>query len=77
MYHLLANFECIEPLHQEVNAVIQEEGWTKVGIDKVHKIDSFLHKTQQDDDKDEEEDFRLYWSHYENFPLNEFLLNWL
>jgi len=27
--------------------VISEEGWTKAGIDKMHKIDSFLRETQR------------------------------
>ena len=49
MYRLLANPEYIEPLRQEVDAVIREEGWTKAGIDKMHKIDSFLRETQRID----------------------------
>ncbi len=47
LYRLLAHPEYIEPLRQEVDAVISEEGWTKDGIDKMHKIDSFLHETQR------------------------------
>ncbi|KAF8467591.1 cytochrome P450 [Russula ochroleuca] len=49
LYRLLANPEYIEPLRQEVDAVIKEEGWTKAGIDKMHKIDSFLRETQRID----------------------------
>ncbi len=49
MYRLLANPEYIESLRQEVDAVIREEGWTKAGIDKMHKIDSFLRETQRID----------------------------
>jgi hypothetical protein len=29
--------------------VIREEGWTKAGVDKMHKIDSFLRETQRVD----------------------------
>ncbi len=47
LYRLLAYPEYIEPLRQEVDAVISEEGWTKAGIDKMHKIDSFLCETQR------------------------------
>ena len=47
MYRLLAHPENIEPLRQEVDAVIREEGWTKAGIDKMYKIDSFLRETQR------------------------------
>ncbi|KAF8467570.1 cytochrome P450 [Russula ochroleuca] len=48
LYRLLANPEYVEPLRQEVDAVIKE-GWTKAGIDKMHKIDSFLRETQRID----------------------------
>ncbi|KAF8477701.1 cytochrome P450 [Russula ochroleuca] len=47
LYRLLANPEYIEPLREEVDAVIKEEGWTKAGIDKMHKLDSFLRETQR------------------------------
>jgi len=47
LYRLLANPEYIEPLREEVDAVIEEEGWTKGGIDKLHKMDSFLRETQR------------------------------
>jgi len=49
LYRLLANPEFIEPLRQEVETVIREEGWTKAGIDKMHKMDSFLRETQRVD----------------------------
>jgi len=45
LYRLLANPEHLEPLREEVNAVIKEEGWTKAGVDKMYKIDSFLRET--------------------------------
>ncbi len=47
LYRLLAHPEYIEPLRREVDALISEEGWTKDGIDKMHKIDSFLRETQR------------------------------
>ncbi|KAF8463176.1 cytochrome P450 [Russula ochroleuca] len=49
LYRLLANPEYIEPLRQEVDSVITEEGWTKAGMDKMHKIDSFIRETQRVD----------------------------
>ena len=49
VYRLLANPEYIEPLRQEVEAVVAEEGWTKATMDKLHKIDSFLKETQRVD----------------------------
>jgi hypothetical protein len=47
LYRLLANPEYVEPLRQEVDAVTTEEGWTKAGIDKMYKVDSFLRETQR------------------------------
>ncbi|KAF8491192.1 cytochrome P450 [Russula emetica] len=47
LYRLLANPEYLEPLREEVNAVIKEEGWTKTGVDKMYKIDSFMRETQR------------------------------
>jgi cytochrome P450 len=49
LYRLLAHPEYIEPLRQEVEAVVAEQGWTKVGIDKMHKIDSFVREFQRID----------------------------
>ena len=49
LYRLLANPEYIEPLRQEVEAVVAEEGWTKAGMDKMYKIDSFIRETQRID----------------------------
>jgi hypothetical protein len=47
LYRLLANPEYLEPLREEVDAMVKEEGWTKAGIDKMYKIDSFLRETQR------------------------------
>jgi hypothetical protein len=49
LYRLLANPEYIEPLRQEVEAVVAEEGWTKAGMDNMHKIDSLLRESQRFD----------------------------
>jgi cytochrome P450 len=49
LYRLLANPEYIEPLRQEIEAVLAEEGWTKAGIDKMHKLDSVVRETQRID----------------------------
>jgi Cytochrome P450 len=46
-YRLLANPEYIEPLREEVDAAIKDEGWTKAGIDRMHKIDSFIRESQR------------------------------
>jgi cytochrome P450 len=49
LYRLLAHPEYIELLRQEVEAVVAQEGWTKAGMDKMHKIDSFIRETQRID----------------------------
>jgi len=45
LYRLLANPEYLKPLREEVDAAIREEGWTKAGLDKMCKTDSFLRET--------------------------------
>ncbi|KAH8996774.1 cytochrome P450 [Lactarius akahatsu] len=52
LYHLLSNPEYVEPLRQDVETAVAEEGWTKAGLDKMHKIDSFLRETQRMDSLD-------------------------
>ena len=47
LYRLLAHPDHLEPLREEVDAVIKDEGWTKAGVDKMYKIDSFLRETQR------------------------------
>ena len=49
LYRLLAHPEYIELLRQEVEAVVAEEGWTKAGMDKMRRIDSFVRETQRID----------------------------
>jgi len=46
-YRLVDNPDYVGPLRREVEAVVAEEGWTKAGIDKMHKIDSFIRETQR------------------------------
>ncbi|KAH9072143.1 cytochrome P450 [Lactarius deliciosus] len=45
LYRLLSNPEHAEPLRHEVETVVAEEGWTKAGMDKMHKIDSFVRES--------------------------------
>ncbi|KAN0126092.1 Cytochrome P450 [Lactarius tabidus] len=52
LYRLLSNPEYVEPLRHDVETAVAEEGWTKAGIDKMHKIDSFLRETQRLDNLD-------------------------
>ncbi|KAN0126095.1 cytochrome P450 [Lactarius tabidus] len=45
LYDLLSNPEYIEPLRHDAETAVAEEGWTKAGIDKMHKIDSFIRES--------------------------------
>ena len=47
LHRLLENPEYLEPLRQEIETAVAEEGWTKAAIDKMHNLDSFLRETQR------------------------------
>ncbi|GJE99514.1 cytochrome P450 [Phanerochaete sordida] len=45
LYHLAANPRYIDPLREEVDAVIAEEGWTKTALGKMWRLDSFMRES--------------------------------
>ncbi|TDL22832.1 cytochrome P450 [Rickenella mellea] len=45
MYHLASKPHYIEPMREEVERVINEDGWTKVAMTKMRKVDSFIKET--------------------------------
>ncbi|KAL5483395.1 hypothetical protein ACEPAI_8626 [Sanghuangporus weigelae] len=47
LLHLAARPEYIVPLREEVEHVIQSEGWTKLAMQKMRKVDSFLKESQR------------------------------
>ncbi|KIM39012.1 hypothetical protein M413DRAFT_12344 [Hebeloma cylindrosporum] len=47
LYYLATFPEYMKPLREEVEEIIQREGWTKEGIDQMHKIDSFIKEAQR------------------------------
>lgn len=47
VFDLLSHQEYIQPLREEVEEVLQSEGWTKSAIDQMHKIDSFVKESQR------------------------------
>jgi len=47
LYHLAAMPHYIQPMREEVEAVVNKEGWTKSALSKFHKIDSFLKEAQR------------------------------
>ena len=34
--------ECIQPLREEVEVIVNEQGWTKASLFNMRKLDSFL-----------------------------------
>ncbi|OBZ79757.1 Ent-kaurene oxidase [Grifola frondosa] len=48
LYHLAASPEYIQPIREEVEAVLKEEGdWTKAAMGKMYKLDSFMRESQR------------------------------
>ncbi|GJJ15196.1 hypothetical protein Clacol_009472 [Clathrus columnatus] len=47
LYHLAAEPHYLQPMRDEIEAVIAEEGWTKVAMTKMHKLDSFFRESQR------------------------------
>ncbi|KAH9477540.1 Cytochrome P450 monooxygenase 71 [Psilocybe cubensis] len=47
LYYLATYPEYAEPMREEVRVVTNEEGWTKMAMDKLHKVDSFVRESQR------------------------------
>ncbi|KAI0060666.1 cytochrome P450 [Artomyces pyxidatus] len=47
LYHLADNPEYVQPLRDEVEAVVGAIGWTKAAMGKMRKLDSFLRECQR------------------------------
>ncbi|PCH34274.1 cytochrome P450 [Wolfiporia cocos MD-104 SS10] len=47
LYHLAANSQYTEILRDEVESIIQQDGWTKIALGKMWKLDSFLKESQR------------------------------
>jgi hypothetical protein len=47
LYFLAAHPEYTEPLREEIESVIEEEGWTKASMAKMRKLDSFFRESQR------------------------------
>ncbi|KAG9308976.1 cytochrome P450 [Chiua virens] len=45
--YLAGNPEYIQPLREEVEAIVETEGWTKAALGKMRKVDSFLKECQR------------------------------
>ena len=47
MYYLAAYSEYIKPLREEIEAVVNEHGWSKTSMGKMRKLDSLLKESQR------------------------------
>ncbi|KAJ7233059.1 cytochrome P450 [Mycena rebaudengoi] len=47
IFDLAANPSYCKPLREEVEAIVNEEGWTKASMAKMHKVDSFLRESSR------------------------------
>lgn len=49
LYRLASEPHYIQPLREEIETVIKEDGWTKAAMTRMHKLDSFFKETQRYD----------------------------
>ncbi|KAF8989850.1 cytochrome P450 [Cyathus striatus] len=47
LYCLAANPSYIQPLREEVEEVVSQDGWSKASLDKLLKVDSFIREAQR------------------------------
>jgi len=47
LFDLASKPEYLKPLREEVEEVIKREGWSKAGLDHMHKVDSFTKESQR------------------------------
>ena len=47
LFCLAANSQYLQPLREEVEAIIQKDGWSKASLAKMRKVDSFLKECQR------------------------------
>ncbi|KAI1787506.1 cytochrome P450 [Ganoderma leucocontextum] len=47
LYDLAAMPECIQPLREEIEAVVATDGWSKAAIDKMRKLDSIFRESSR------------------------------
>ncbi|KAF9235146.1 cytochrome P450 [Melanogaster broomeanus] len=47
LYNLAANPQYMQPLREEVESIVESEGWSKGALAKMRKIDSFLKESQR------------------------------
>jgi cytochrome P450 len=41
------NFQYVQPLREEVEVIVEKEGWSKAALAKMRKVDSFIRECQR------------------------------
>jgi hypothetical protein len=47
LFDLASHPQYLKPLREEVDEVIRQEGWSKVALDQMRKLDSFIKESQR------------------------------
>lgn len=47
LLYLAANPQLIQPLREEVEEIVRQEGWSRAALGKMHKVDSFLRESER------------------------------
>ncbi|KAG8219285.1 cytochrome P450 [Butyriboletus roseoflavus] len=47
LFYLAANPQYIQPLREEVEAIVEKDGWSKVALGRMRKVDSFIKECQR------------------------------
>ncbi|KAL0949752.1 hypothetical protein HGRIS_009790 [Hohenbuehelia grisea] len=47
LFHLAVSPEYVQPMREEIESIIAEEGWTKAAIQKMRKVDSFVRESMR------------------------------
>ena len=60
LFNLATYPSYIEPLREEISAVIKAEGWTKAATESMRKLDSFMKESQRLHGSDAGKSFQIY-----------------
>jgi cytochrome P450 len=47
LYHLAASPHYAASLREEVESIVEEDGWTKLALDRMSRIDNFVQESQR------------------------------
>jgi hypothetical protein len=47
LFNLAAHSSYIKPLREEISSILKEDGWNKIALEKMRKLDSFIKESQR------------------------------